>query len=54
MGSNSHLVEVLLSQIGYSFDYLEIISEFGVLRALDHIHTPKETGRIEPDNTKSF
>lgn len=44
MGSNSHLVEVLLSQVGYGFDYLEIISEFGVLRALDHIHTPKETG----------
>lgn len=44
MGSNSHLVEILLSQVGDGFDDLEIISEFGVLRALDHIHTPTETG----------
>lgn len=37
---NTHLVEVLLSEVRDGFVYLQIVGEFDVLRALHHVHTP--------------
>lgn len=37
---NTHLIEVLLSEVRDGFVYLQIVGQFDVLRALHHVHTP--------------
>lgn len=46
---NTHLVEILLSEVGDGFVNLQVVGQFDILRALHHVHTPGPKNTIQRD-----